>query len=59
MKNRISKHSGRTNDLLASLVLHPGLIGAASQWVVHTLAFATRGQRGQRTWAGIRRAITH
>jgi hypothetical protein len=59
MKNRISKHSGRTNTLLASLVLRRGIIGAASQWLVHTMAYASGRQSGQRTCAGIRRTLPH
>jgi hypothetical protein len=59
MKHRISKNAGKTNTLIASLVLQRGLIGAASQWLVHTVAFATGRQSGHRTCEGIRRSVSH
>jgi len=59
MKNRFSKHSGRSNALMASLVLHRGVIGTASLWLVHTMAYASGRQSGHRTAAGLRRSFWH
>jgi hypothetical protein len=45
------------NAALARLILYPGVIGTAAQFAVHTIAYATGREPGQRAWAGIRRAV--
>jgi hypothetical protein len=59
MNNRFSKKTGKSDAILASLVLQRGLIGAATQWFVHAKAYLTRRQSGPRTCAGLRRTLPH
>lgn len=47
----------KINNLVATLILRRGVIGATAQLAVHMYAFATGRQRGKQTWAGFRRAI--
>jgi len=57
MNKRFSKKTGKTDAVVASLVLQRGLIGTATQWYVHAKAFLTGRQSGPRTCAGLRRTL--
>jgi len=58
MKNIAFKFSNSVNNLVAGLVLQRGFIGSAAQIALHTTAFLSGRQPGQRAWAGIRRATS-
>ncbi len=53
----VSMIGKQMNAALARLILYPGVIGTAAQFAVHTIAYATGREPGQRAWAGIRRAV--